>query len=116
MEENANTYTDTDEYPSPVISDGQSCVSAACPLDATVNHIRPNCLSIFFSAGTALCAVAWSPVNCACVLQLFQQLINTTLCPAFLGKLVCQPLCCVPLQIQTFYQNLLLVAEYHVDC
>jgi len=75
MEENANTYTDTDEYPSPVISDGQSCVSAACPLDATVN--------------TALCAVAWPPVNCACVLQLFQQLINTTLCPAFLGKLVC---------------------------
>ena len=31
-------------------------------------------------------------------------------------KIVCQPLCCVPLQIQTFYQNLVLVAEYHVDC
>jgi len=25
-------------------------------------------------------------------------------------------LCCVLLQIQTFYQNLVLVAEYHVDC
>ena len=48
--------------------------------------------------------------------KLFQQLINTTLCPDFLRKLVCQPLCCVPLQIQTFYQNLVLVAEYHVGC
>jgi len=38
------------------------------------------------------------------------------LCPAFLRKFVCQPLSCVPLQIQTFYQNLVLVAEYHVDC
>ena len=61
-------------------------------------------------------AAAWPPVNCACVSQLFQQLINTTLCPAFLRKFVCQRLCCVPLQIQTFYQNLVLVAEYHVDC
>jgi len=25
-------------------------------------------------------------------------------------------LCCVPLQIQTFYQNFILVAEHHVDC
>jgi len=55
------------------------------------------------------------PVNCACIQQLFQQFINTKLCPAFLRKFVCQPLCCVPLQIQTFYQNLVLVAEYHVD-
>jgi len=55
-------------------------------------------------------AAAWPPViNCACApqrLQLFEQLINTTLCPAFLMKFVCQPLCCVPLQIHTFYQNL----------
>jgi len=29
---------------------------------------------------------------------------------------LCQALCCIPLQIQTFYQNLVLVAEYHVDC
>ena len=55
-------------------------------------------------------------VNCAYVLRLFQQLINTMLCPAFLRKFACQPLCCGPLQIQTFYQNLVLVAEYHVDC
>ena len=30
--------------------------------------------------------------NCACVPQLFQQLINTVLCRAFLRKFVCQPL------------------------
>jgi len=61
---------------------------------------RAGCVSIFGS------------VNCACVRQIFQQLINTMLCPAFLGKFVCQPLSCVPLQIQTFYQNIVLVAEY----
>ena len=33
-----------------------------------------------------------------------------------LKKFVCQPLCCVALQIQTFYQNLFLIAEYHLDC
>ena len=32
------------------------------------------------------------------------------------SKFVCQPLCCVPLQIQSSYQNLVLVTEYHVDC
>jgi len=31
-------------------------------------------------------------------------------------KFVCQPLCCVPLHIQTFYQNLVFVTEYHVNC
>jgi len=39
--------------------------------------------------------------------QLFQQFINTTLCPAFLRKFVCQPLCCVPLQTQTFFIKIL---------
>ena len=43
-----------------------------------------------------------------------KHLFNITLCPAFLRKFVCQPVCCVPLEIQTFYQNLVLVAEYHV--
>ena len=57
----------------------------------------------------------WSPVNCGCVPQCFQQLINTTLCPAFFRKFVCQPLCFVPLQIQNFLQNLVLITEYHVD-
>jgi len=58
--------------------------------------------------------IAWPPVNCASVPQLFQQLINNTL---FLRKFVCRHLCCVPVQIQTFfYQNLVLVAEYHVGC
>jgi len=70
-------------------------------------------LSVFFGAGTARCATAWPPLNCACVSQLFEQLINATgtLCPAFLRKFVCKPLCCVSLQIQTFYQNLALVAN-----
>jgi len=68
-------------------------------------------LSVFFSVGTARSAAAWPPVNCACIPQLFEQFINTTLCPAFLRKFVCQPLCCVPLQIQTFfYKNPVLVA------
>jgi len=49
----------------------------------------------------------WLPVNCACFPQLFQQLINTILCPAFLRKFDCQPLCCVSLQIQTFFIKIL---------
>jgi len=44
---------------------------------------------------TARSAAAWPPVNCACVPQLFQQLINTTLCPSCLRKFVCQPVSCV---------------------
>jgi len=74
-----------------------------------------NCLNVFFSAGTVRSAAAWPPVNCACVPQLFEQLVNT-ICPAFLRKFVCRSLCCVPLQIQTFYQHLDIVTEYHVDC
>jgi len=63
------------------------------------------------------CGVAFGgSVNCACFTQVFQQLINAMLCPAFLKKFACQSLCCVPLQIQPFYQNLVLIAEYHVDC
>ena len=38
----------------------------------------------------------WPPVNYACVPQRFSQLINTTLCPVFLRKFVCQPFYCVP--------------------
>ena len=34
-------------------------------------------LSVFFSVGTAWSAAAWLPVNCACVPQLFEQLINS---------------------------------------
>jgi len=45
-------------------------------------------LRIFFTTGTgtARSATAWPPANCACVPQLFEQLNNTTLCPAFLRK------------------------------
>jgi len=42
---------------------------------------------------------------------LFQQLVNTTFYPAFLRQFVYQAFCCGHLQIQTFYQNLVLVAE-----
>jgi len=66
--------------------------------------------SLVFSSVCARSAAAWPPVNCASVSQRFEELINTTFCPAFLRKFVCQPLCCVLLQIQTFYQNLALVA------
>jgi len=31
-------------------------------------------------------------------------------------KFVCQPFYCVPIQIKTSYRNLVLIAEYHVDC
>jgi len=48
--------------------------------------------------------------NNTSVPQLVEQLINTTLSPAFFGKFVCQPLRCVPLQLQTFHQNLVLIA------
>ena len=64
-------------------------------------------LSVFFSAGTAWSAAAWPPVNIACVPQLFEQLINTTLSLAFLRKFVCQPLCCVRLQTQTLFIKIL---------
>jgi len=39
--------------------------------------------TVFFNAGTARSAAARPPVNCACVPQLFEQLINTTSCPVF---------------------------------
>jgi len=51
------------------------------------------------------CVSGFGCVNCACVSQLFQQLINSMLCPAFLRKFVCQPLCCVPLKNKLFYQR-----------
>ena len=97
IEENANKlhFECTDEYPSPVVSNGQSCASAACPLDSRLKNI--NCLNIFFNAGTARSDADWLPVNCACVPQLFQHHVDTTLCPAFLRKFVCQPVCCLPL-------------------
>ena len=64
-----------------------------------------------------MCATAWPP--CACVPQVFEQLINTTLCLAFLRKFVCRPLCCVPLQMHSFYQilssslNTMLIVDKH---
>ena len=72
----------------------------------------------FFSL--VLSATAWLPVNYACVPQLFQQLINTTFCPAFLRKYVCQPLCCVyPFKYKLFIEilssslNTMLIVDKH---
>ena len=63
-------------------------------------------LSVFFSAGSALRGL---PCLAACsrVPQLFEQLINTMLYPAFLRKFVYQPLGCALLQIQTFFIEIL---------
>ena len=57
----------------------------------------------------------WPPVNCVRVPQRFQQVINTTLCPAFLRKFICQPLCCVPLQTLTFFIKILSLSLLVVD-
>jgi len=57
----------------------------------------------------------WPPVNCACVPQFSQQLINAMLCPAFLGKFVCQPLCWVYKLLMTVLSsslNILLIVEW----
>ena len=43
-----------------------------------------------------LCGCVWWLCQLSCVPQLFRQIINTMLCPAFFRKFVCQPLCCVP--------------------
>jgi len=41
----------TDEYPCPVISHGQSCGSAACPVDSGLNHLG-YCLSVLANVYT----------------------------------------------------------------
>ena len=38
------------------------------------------------------------------------------LCPAFLRKFGCQPLCCVPLEIQTFFIKILSSSLNNVPC
>ena len=79
-----------------------------------IRHYPPHLRDV---ATASCCVVAFGGyINCVCAPQLFQQLINTMLCPAFFRKFVCQPLCCVPLKYKLFYQNLVFVAEYHVVC
>ena len=106
----------TDDWWIPVSRDISPTVLWVCSLSS---WLKTKSLTVStFSSVRALRFLpqpAWPPVICARVPQLFQQLLNTTLCPAFHRKFVCQPLCCVSLQIQTLYQNLVLVAEYHVD-
>ena len=66
-------------------------------------------LSILFSAGTVWSAM---PGGLFTVPE-SRNFLNSLLTPRFvkfLRKSVCQPLCCVPFQIQTVYQNLVLVA------
>jgi len=58
------------------------------------------------------CVVAFGgSVNCACVPHSFQQLINTTLCLAFLRKFVCQPLCWV---VYLFKYRLFKLKSCHI--
>ena len=62
----------------------------------------------------------WLPVNCVCVSQrLTAYSVDIMFCPEFLRKSVCQPLCCVPLPIQTFIKilssllNTVLIVDKH---
>jgi len=74
-------------------------------------------LSVFFSAGTARSAAAWPPVNCACVPRLSEQLIKHHALYSFSQEInLSTPLLCTSSNTNFFYQNLVLVAEYHVDC
>jgi len=90
----------------------QFCVDIQQTWNKNANKVH------FYVHRFCCCVSVFGSVNCACVPQLFQQLINTMLCPAFLRKICLSTslLCRLPLQIQTFYQNLVLIAEYHVDC
>jgi len=59
------------------------------------------------------CAVrhAWPPVFTVPVSRNFlNSLLTPRYCQAFLRKFICQPLRCVPLQLQTLDQNIVLVA------
>ena len=69
----------------PVSRDISLTVLWICSLSSWLKTI--NCLNVFFSGGTARSAADWPPVNCACIPQLFQQLVNTTLCQLFSGNL-----------------------------
>jgi len=63
------------------------------------------------------CVVAFGGyVNCACILQLFQQLINTMFCPAFQEIRLSTSLLYTSLNTNFFYQNLAFFSEYHVVC
>jgi len=100
MEENANKlhFECTDFYSSTRATVYTECI---CVLTEYLKYLSIRKHSYFLrwnaSAGNAQSAASWPPANCACVSQLFQQLINATLCPAFVRKFVCQPLCCVSL-------------------
>ena len=69
-----------------------------------------------FSSVRALCGLPM-PGRLSTVLlsrNFFNSLLTLRFVQLFLRKFVCEPLCCVPLQIQTFHQILVLVAEYHI--
>ena len=68
-------------------------------------------LSVFFGVGTARSAAAWPPVNCACVPQLLNSLLTPRFVQLFSENSSVNLFCCVLLQIQAFYQNLVLVAN-----
>jgi len=67
-------------------------------------------LSVFFSAGTARSAMPGRLFTVPVSRNFLNSLLTPHYGQAFLRKFVCQPLRCVPFQIQTLYQNLVLVA------
>jgi len=61
-------------------------------------------------------ANAWPPANCACVQQLFNSLLMPLFVQLFSENSSVNLFAVYPSNTHFFYQNLILVAEYHVDC
>ena len=67
-------------------------------------------LSIFFSAGTARSAIPGRLFTVHVPSNFLNSLLTPRYCQAFLRRFVCQSVRCVPYQIQTLYQNFVVVA------
>jgi len=106
----------TDEYPSPVISHGQSCGSAACPLDSRVKT-KSLTVSIFSSVRALRSLLLTGRLSTDPVSHNF---FNTLLTPRFIqlfsGNLSVNLFAVYPFKRKLLYQNPILTAEYHVDC
>ena len=74
-------------------SDKKFVVETACPLDSLTVWTVPS-MRVFLPLPGRLSTVPGSR-------NIFNSLLTPRL-SSFLGKFVCQPLCCAPLQIQTF--------------
>jgi len=77
------------------------------------NSLLAPCFVKLFSGNSSvnLFAVGWVIWPAKAVPEMTYNVFSGTLNPTHFTSL-----CCVPLQIQTFYHNLVLVAKYHVDC